>query len=320
MRDRVVRQLLAEYGEKRSKALMETNQKRARLKQEVPAYFEMEKELAGAMRTLSQYRIAHPQESRQEIQEKGRLLITSIRKRQEDVLASAHIKSEDLKPHFSCPLCEDTGYVGEPIHSFCTCFTKELTRRLYEDANLSGQTFADFKLSLFSREGGTQSPYAVMQRARLYCENFAQNYPNVDRHSLLLLGPTGAGKTFLLNCIGAALVARGFSVLRLSAFRLSDLMRQVHMGQDRESLQTLLQVDVLGLDDLGAEPLFENVTLPYMQYVLDERLQNRRATIITTNLSLPEIQTRYSERIFSRLTSQDTRVLRFSGKDNRNHS
>lgn len=318
MRETVVRQLLAEYSQRHNQALMEASERRTALLRNLPGYFDLERELTGALRDLSLYRSEHPTLTADQIREKGKEMVADIRKRQELLLTQAGVTQEELAPHFQCPICEDTGYVGEPVHRFCTCFTQELTRRLYEDARLSGQTFADFDLTLFSEEGGTESPRRVMQRARLFSEDFVQSYPHVPQHSLLLLGPTGAGKTFLMNCIGAALLDRGFTVMRISAFRLSQILRDIHRGIDEENLDSFLSVDLLCIDDLGTEPLYENITLPYLQNILDERLQTRKGTLLTTNLTLQEIKTRYSERVFSRLTSQDTRILRFSGRDIRN--
>ena len=48
--------------------------------------------------------------------------------------------------------------------------------------------------------------------------------------------------------------------------------------------------------------------------LLNERDLRRRATIISTNLSLPELRDRYSDRIFSRITSSYT-ILKLTGPD-----
>ena len=62
--------------------------------------------------------------------------------------------------------------------------------------------------------------------------------------------------------------------------------------------------------------MLKNVTLEYLQLVLDERTRDGRTTVITTNLSEKQLKDRYGERIFSRLS--DTRhalLRRIPGKD-----
>ncbi len=42
----------------------------------------------------------------------------------------------------------------------------------------------------------------------------------MERPNLLLYGPGGVGKTFLLNCVFARLLERGFSGVRITAYRM----------------------------------------------------------------------------------------------------
>ena len=71
--------------------------------------------------------------------------------------------------------------------------------------------------------------------------------------------------------------------------------------------------DLLIIDDLGTE--FSNAFTTSQLFVcLNERLLRKKATIISTNLSLDDLNTLYSERVFSRITSAYT-VLRMTGDD-----
>ncbi len=71
--------------------------------------------------------------------------------------------------------------------------------------------------------------------------------------------------------------------------------------------------DLLIIDDLGTE--FSNAFTTSQLFVcLNERLLRKRSTVISTNLSLEDMNTLYSERVFSRITSAYT-VLRITGDD-----
>ena len=96
-----------------------------------------------------------------------------------------------------------------------------------------------------------------MEQAREYGQLYAGRFPQNEKPNLLLLGPAGLGKTFLLNCISLAVLERGFTVLRLSAFQMFELMRKYHRGQDEGGMETMLQAQLLALDDLGTEPMMQ---------------------------------------------------------------
>ena len=64
----------------------------------------------------------------------------------------------------------------------------------------------------------------------------------------------------------------------------------------------ILDCDLLIIDDLGTE-MANTFTVSQLFACLNERLLRKKSTIISTNLSLDELQDIYSERIFSRLIS-----------------
>ena len=71
--------------------------------------------------------------------------------------------------------------------------------------------------------------------------------------------------------------------------------------------------DLLIIDDLGTE-MNNSFTNSKLFYCINERIVNKKSTIISTNLSFQELIERYSERIFSRLTSSYT-MLKMYGDD-----
>lgn len=118
----------------------------------------------------------------------------------------------------------------------------------------------------------------MMAYAFQYGEEYAQNFPDNSKRNLLLYGPSGLGKTYLLNCIARRVLDRGFSVLKVTAYRMLEGMRNAHMGEDDQGeLRMMMECELLLIDDLGTEPLLRNVSLEYLFTLFNERMVNRRA-------------------------------------------
>ena len=74
-----------------------------------------------------------------------------------------------------------------------------------------------------------------------------------------------------------------------------------------------LACDLLILDDLGTE-MTTQFTIAVLYQVVNTRLMESRATIVSTNLPVGELDRRYSAQIASRLLGAYT-LYKFSGKD-----
>ena len=228
-----------------------------------------------------------------------------------------------LEPIYSCPDCQDTGYVGETIRRECHCLQERCNRLLASDSladDGDAPSFEHFNLELFPDEkkpefGGVSQRFA-MDRAFTRCKAWASCWPE-DRHSTVLLtGKSGLGKTYLLRCIARAMAERGLRVTSLSAFRFVELARRCHIAAESDEFDQLLQSDVVLIDDIGSEPMMNNITVVYLYNLIDERQQSGKATVISTNLSVAELQKTYSERIASRLTDQrQSHVIELLGED-----
>ena len=138
--------------------------------------------------------------------------------------------------------------------------------------------------------------------------------------NVVMCGASGTGKTYLAKCIAKQLVLRGYTTLFASSFDLNNMFLEEHLSsaEQKGSLQNLIDLDCLIIDDLGTEPMRKNVTKEYLLLLLNERLSKDKATIITTNLSPEQVLLRYDERIFSRIfNKRNTLILQFNGKNNR---
>jgi len=229
-----------------------------------------------------------------------------------------------LDPIYSCPVCQDTGYVGEPVREQCECLRTAFYTRLYQQVGLgenAEQSFERFDLNVFSAQnlpGKTYSQRDVMRVFCSKCHEWTEKYPAVAAKDMLLMGQSGLGKTYLMHAMAKAMLQRGFSVMLISAYRFLDMARKAYFGSGSSAdMDALMDADVVMIDDMGSEPLMENITITQWFNLINERQQRGRATIISTNLMEDELRRRYTERIASRLLNNPGQcmLLQFLGDD-----
>lgn len=225
-----------------------------------------------------------------------------------------------LQPIYTCPDCRDEGYIYDPSRRMCDCLRKAFNQRLLQESGIAGDmhTFADFDENLFSDEtderGLSQRKAAVA--IRNVCEAYADSFPATPVRDLLLMGKSGLGKTFMLQCIAHRVAQRGHLPTCTSAYRLFELARRAYMENDSSILAPMMDAPLLLIDDLGTEPLMNNVTVTQLFNLLNERQLVGRHTVISTNLTMSELQERYTERVTSRfLDATGCRRLLFIGGD-----
>lgn len=228
-----------------------------------------------------------------------------------------------LQPVYECPDCHDTGFVGEPVKSRCACFKREYFKRLGKSIGLNErtpQTFETYREDVFPPEvipelKVSQRAYMAVLRDR--CQKYADAFPDTSVPDMLFMGPSGLGKTFLMQAIAHRVLERGFSALCLSAFKVISMARQAYFSNDSSQSAPLYDVDLLLIDDLGVEPLMENITIEQLYHVINERQNAGKHTILSTNLTTVQLQARYTERIASRLVSSagQCELVAFIGGD-----
>ena len=224
-----------------------------------------------------------------------------------------------LQPVYTCPLCRDEGYVYDPSRRMCRCMEQELTRRLLAENGLDGnQSFESFDETLYDDQPNERglSPRDLAISNRNIAQRYADTYPDTATRDLLVMGKSGLGKTFLLQCIARRVARRGFSPTYISAYRLFETARRAYRENDSGLLAPVMDAPLLLIDDLGTEPLMNNVTVTQLFNLLNERQLAGRHTVISTNLNPRELQERYTERIASRLLDESSCArLGFVGGD-----
>ncbi|MBR4067290.1 MAG: ATP-binding protein [Clostridia bacterium] len=238
-----------------------------------------------------------------------------------ELLEAGGLPKNALEPVYTCPVCKDEGYVYDPSRRMCACMRQELNRRMLTELGLAdnGHTFEAFDESLFSDQVAEGEVLSQRQRAllaRKTCLAYADSFPDTATPNLLLSGKSGLGKTYLLHAIAHRLVERDIMPVYTSAYHLLEVARQAYFENNSEKLSEMMNAPILLIDDLGTEPMLQNITIEQLFNLINERQLRRRHTVISTNLTMAEFKDRYTERIASRLLDESSwRRLVFTGSD-----
>lgn len=243
--------------------------------------------------------------------------------KRETLLLEHGFPKDYLDIQYQCKDCKDTGYT---INDKCHCFKQSIVNILYSQSNIKTaikkENFSNFSFDFYPDnyidESIGLSPRQNMEKVVKQSKDFINNFDS-DFQNLLIYGNTGVGKTFISNCIAKELLDRSYTVIYLTSFQLFDILEKNKFNKDDDSQEVqnqfnfILSCDLLIIDDLGTE-LTNSFINTQLYLCINERYLREKSTIISTNLSLDNINDKYSERIFSRLVSNYT-LLKIIGSD-----
>jgi len=187
---------------------------------------------------------------------------------------------------------------------------------------LGDETFDNFNLLFYDEtlvtDSGTIFPRESMKIVFDTCVEYAHKFGEGSQN-LLFLGATGLGKTYLSACIARVVAERGHSVVYdmatviFSKFEDVKFSRTDDLEDKRDEIKRYLECELLIIDDLGTE-LVTAFTVATLYEVINTRLITGKSTIVSSNLTVDDLYSRYSEQIASRLEGE-YHVLKFYGDD-----
>ncbi len=204
--------------------------------------------------------------------------------------------------------------VGDPRFGkleICVCrqrdVSEQVRERLYSLSRLDelqGLTFETFQQR--GRKGLGEMQAASIEMAF----NQAQHYARSINGWLLLRGGYGAGKTHLAAAIANFAVAMGVPTLFLTVPDLLDMLRFSYDSDDttfEQRFNEIRNASLLVLDDFGTQNATGWAQEKLFQ-ILNYRYINKLALVVTTNLSLDEIEARIRSRLADRELVTDVRI------------
>ena len=210
---------------------------------------------------------------------------------------------------------------GRLVPCSCRCERERLEReKARQEADRHRQAVRGLKKRGFTDPAmeewtfeGDNGRCPQLSRARFYVDN----WPAMQEENIgyLLWGSVGTGKSYFAGCIANALMEQEVAV-RMTSFALilNDLAANVQ-GRN-EYIGRLCRAPLLILDDFGVERGTE-YSLEQVYHVIDSRYRSKKPLIVTTNLSLQELQhpqdTAHA-RIYDRVLEMCA-PIRFSGEN-----
>ena len=311
----VVRRARARLAQAKEDRESENRQHLAEAYARVPRLKEIDIQLRRTMAQAAQAAFLQGSDGR-ELMEKVREENLALQ-RERARLAAENFEEGYLDDSPICASCGGSGYVGSTM---CECL-RELCRQEQkkEISILAGgkETFSQFRLDYYPDRIDPKygaSPRTIMERNFQNCRRYAATFAP-SSGSLLFVGGTGLGKTFLSACIARVVAAKGCSVAYETASHLFGKLEKARFSPSEESRREadkFSDCDLLILDDLGTEMPGQFVTAA-LYNLLNDRILDNKPMVVSTNLNVDEMARRYSAQIASRLHSFQR--LTFVGED-----
>src|ERR1700749_1203484 len=222
-------------------------------------------------------------------------------------------------------ICDGSGWIlgPEDVARPCDCRAERLNRGHSRGissvipARYRGVSFDRPPVSDMARDLQTK---AAVSAVRKYVEELDRRL--AEGRGLWIFGDTGTGKTTLAMLVSKMALEAGHSA---AIYSLPKLLAHIRRTYDSEPggdsylafFERLTSVDLLHIDDLGAEKRSDWV-LEQLYALINERYENERAVLVTTNLDEAELVEQIGRRTVSRLVEMcDGCMVPMHGEDHR---
>ena len=183
------------------------------------------------------------------------------------------------------------------VHCICQCKVEENKRREEDEERrkemerierLRNSSLIDDKLKTarfitFQRNTDNQKVYDLAER---YVKRFDEMYES--RQGLLFWGLVGTGKSYTAACIANELLDRSVPVVMTSFVKILQNI-QGNPKEEKTFMNRLNDARLLIIDDLGTERNTD-YALEKVYNVIDSRYRSGKPLILTTNMTLKEMQ------------------------------
>lgn len=299
----------SKLDERRQNEINRTQIRKNKIYNEFPQLREIDKKMAETTVAVARLTLSGDQNATDAVKKIADLNL-ELQKTKKQIFIDNNIDEESLKEHFGCEMCSDTGYNKDG--KMCDC-VKNIARTLaYQELNLSTpldkSSFQNFDVEKYPDEARS-----IMSKIFEFCKNYAYDF-KLTNDSLMFMGKTGLGKTHLSLAIAGVVIEKGYGVIYGSLSNLLSKIENEHFSSNSTStIDSVCNCDLLIIDDLGTE-FSTPFTRSTVYEIINHRQLNSKPTIISTNLSIDELEKAYTQRVVSRICGK-YRCFEFLGND-----
>ncbi len=301
-----------EYDGKYLKAREAANLRRAQIHAELPEIAKIDRELSSVGLEILQAAISGRSSEIDSIKQKN---IALLEKRAQ-ILTEAGYPADYTEIKYECQLCSDTGAVDNKM---CSCMRRKLIEAGIASSGMADliarQSFENFSLDYYKQ---SEKTYATMSSIYSLLTRYAEKFTPETSGNIAMFGGTGLGKTHLSSAVAGKVIEKGHDVYYASALSLFADFEMRRFGNSSSvsadgNINRYFDCDLLIIDDLGIE-VINQFTSSCLYDIINSRLNAKKPTIISTNLTQEEFRKKYWDRITSRVLGEYI-VLPFCGTD-----
>jgi DNA replication protein DnaC len=218
-----------------------------------------------------------------------------------------------------CPRCGGDGFVldeaGDAVACKCRAARVQRARSVGHTSSIPRK----YRGVSFDRAPVTTLSPDVVRPVRAFVRDIDDNLG--AGRGLWFMGDVGTGKTTLAMLVSKAVIDSARSV---AIYSVPHLLAEIRDTYDRDPgersyldfFNRLVRVDLLHLEDLGTEKRTDWV-LEQLYSLINERYEQQRSILVTTNLSVPDLEEQIGARTVSRIVEMCGDPLPLFGEDRR---
>ena len=301
-----------EYDGKYLRAAEAARLRRAEVHATVPEICEIDRQLSATGIKIFEASMRGDKQAIDRIGEENAKLMAA----RAELLVKNGYTADYTEIKYECEECGDTGVVDNRM---CRCMKKKLIEAGFESSGMSDlikrQRFDNFSLDYYRQ---SKDSFARMSAIYKVLYKYAEDFDTESAGNIAMFGATGLGKTHLSSAVAGVIIEKGNDVYYTSATNMFADFEQKRFGNSISldvtgDISQYFSSDLLIIDDLGTE-VINQFTVSCLYNVINTRLNRKKATILSTNLTQDEFRKKYWDRIASRVFGEFT-VLPFCGVD-----
>lgn len=152
------------------------------------------------------------------------------------------------------------------------------------------------------------------QKALGTAQAYVNDFTKTSGQSLILCGGVGAGKTHIAVGIAHELIARQCQCIFTSVIGAVRSVKETYNRNseitEREAIDNLIKPDLLILDEVGVQFGSDTEKLILFE-IINGRYENRKSTIVISNLAMTALADYLGERVIDRLREDGGKLVVF---------